>query len=250
VDETGFPGEIAVVIPAAGSGSRLGGHRKQFRELGGKPVIVQTLLVFERHPAIQHIVVAAPEAAVKALQQEFKRVGISKLERVVAGGSTRQESVRAAVEALPPLVDLVLVHDAVRPFVRLAQITRVLDAAKEVGAAAPAIPVSDTVRRSLNGFFAETVDREDLLRMQTPQAFTRAILERANEIADREGLEATDEVGLVQRSGVAVRCVDGSNDNVKITTPDDWDRALEFWPMWEKVLRTEDAARDVSGIAS
>jgi 2-C-methyl-D-erythritol 4-phosphate cytidylyltransferase len=251
VEEPGFPSEIAVIIPAAGSGSRLGGHRKQFRELGGKPVIVQTLLVFERHPAIQHIVVAAPETAVKALQQEFKRVGISKLERVVAGGSTRQESVRAAVEALPPLVDLVMVHDAVRPFVRLSQITRVLDAARQAGAAAPAIPVSDTVRRSLNGFFAETVDREGLLRMQTPQAFGRAVLARAHELADEEGYEATDEVGLVQRSGVAVRWVEGSNDNVKITTPDDWDRALEFWPMWEKVLRLEGDARDVvSGIGS
>lgn len=206
---------------------------------------MQTLLVFERHPEVHHIVVAAPEDAVKPLQQEFRRVGITKLERVVAGGSTRQESVFRALAALPPLVDVVLVHDAVRPFVRVSQVSDVIGAAREYGAAAPAIPVTDTVRRSGDGFFGDTVDRSGLQRMQTPQGFRRSLLLEAHRLASEGGLDATDDVGLAQHAGAPVRVVDGSSDNVKITNPDDWERATDFWPMWEKVLRLESGARGV-----
>ncbi|NNE70370.1 MAG: 2-C-methyl-D-erythritol 4-phosphate cytidylyltransferase [Rhodothermales bacterium] len=229
---------MAVIIPAAGSGTRLGGHRKQFRDLGGKPVIVQTLLAFERHPEIHQIIVVAPESAAKPLSHEFRQVGISKLERVVPGGSTRQESVLAGIEALPPLVELVLVHDAVRPFVRQSQITAVIEAVKRTGAAAPAIEVVDTLRRASGGVFGETVDRSGLFRMQTPQGFSRELLTRAH-TQESDLRDATDDVGLVQRLGESVALVAGSSDNIKITTPDDWERATGFWPTWESVLSRE-----------
>lgn len=244
--ESGLPGEIAVIVPAAGSGSRLGGHRKQFRELGGKPVIVQTLLAFERHPEIHQIVVVAPEGAVRPLKEEFRRVGISKLERVVAGGETRQQSVRAGIEALPPLVELVLVHDAVRPFIRQSQISAVIQAAKQFGAAAPAIPVVDTVRRVADRVFGETVDRTDLVRMQTPQGFSREILTRAHAQPEDEISGATDDVGMVMGLGEQVHLVEGTIDNVKITTPDDWERALNYWPVWGSVLSRESVDGELS----
>jgi 2-C-methyl-D-erythritol 4-phosphate cytidylyltransferase len=246
VHESGLPGEIAVIVPAAGSGSRLGGHRKQFRELGGKPVIVQTLLAFERHPEIHQIIVVAPEGAVRPLKEEFRRVGISKLERVVAGGETRQESVRAGIEALPPLVELVLVHDAVRPFIRQSQISSVIQAVKQYGAAAPAIAVVDTVRRVADGVFGATVERDDLVRMQTPQGFSREILTSAHSRPEDEILNATDDVGLVMDVGQQVYLVEGSIDNVKITTPDDWDRAMNYWPVWSSVLSRESVDGELS----
>lgn len=233
-------------MPAAGSGSRLGGHRKQFRELGGKPVIVQTLLAFERHPEIHQIVVVAPEGAVRPLKEEFRRVGISKLERVVAGGSTRQESVRAGIDALPPLVELVLVHDAVRPFVRQSQISAVIQAVKQYGAAAPAISVVDTVRRVADGVFGATVDRTGLVRMQTPQGFSRDVLTRAHSRLDDEILNATDDVAMVMGLGEQVYLVDGTIDNVKITTPDDWERAMNYWSVWSSVLSREGVDGELS----
>ncbi len=209
-------------------------------------MIVQTLLAFERHPEIHQIIVVAPEGAVRPLKEEFRRVGISKLERVVAGGSTRQESVRAGIEALPPLVELVLVHDAVRPFVRQSQISSVIQAVKQYGAAAPAVPVVDTVRRVADGVFGDAVDRTGLVRMQTPQGFSRDVLTRAHSRPEDEILNATDDVALVMGLGEQVYLVDGTMDNVKITTPDDWERAMNYWPVWDSVLSREGVDGELS----
>ncbi len=238
-------GEVAVLVPAAGSGRRLGGPRKQFRELGGKPVLVQTLFVFERHPSVQHIIVATPAEAVRPLRQELRRVGVTKLRAVVPGGETRQESVLAALEAVPEDVDVILVHDAVRPFVRLSLVTDVIEAARAHGAAAPAVPVADTLRRATDGWFGETVARDGLWRMQTPQAFRREWLYEAHGRAREDEIDATDDVELVRRLGLDVVLVAGSEDNSKITTPDDWERATSFWPIWEGILRLDDPDRHV-----
>jgi 2-C-methyl-D-erythritol 4-phosphate cytidylyltransferase len=237
--------EVAVVLPAAGSGTRLGGRRKQFRELGGRPLLVQTLLVFERHPMVDHIVVATPEDAVEPLRHELRHVGITKMRGVVPGGATRQESVAAAIDAVPDAVDVVLVHDAVRPFVRLSLVTALIEAVRTSGAAAPALEVADTLRRAKDGVFGETMEREDVFRMQTPQGFRRDWIARAHRLAAAQGWLATDDVDLVQRSGNTVSLIPGSGDNVKITTPDDWERAVLFWPLWEQALRMEEQARRV-----
>ena len=213
--------------------------------LGEKPVLVQTLNVFERHPEVHHIIVATPAEAVRPLRQELRRVGITKLKSVVSGGTTRQDSVAAALAACPDSVGIVLVHDAVRPFVRLSQVSEVIKAARTHGAGALAIPMVDTLRRGAVGFFEETVDREDLMRMQTPQGFRRDWFSEAHQKALELKQSATDDVDLVQQLGYSVLIVEGGELNVKITTPEDWERAIYFWPMWEKILHLEASERQV-----
>lgn len=237
-------GQVAVIIPAAGQGTRLGGHRKQFRVLGGKSVLVQTLLVFERHARVDHIVVATPPDAVEPLSDELRRVGISKLFDVVAGGDSRQASVRAALSALPEEVDVVLIHDAVRPFVRMSSVEQVIEKTRQTGAASLALAISDTVRRieAIDGEmrFGDTVPREELVRVQTPQGFRKDWLVEAHGKAVSGKWEATDDVHLVQKLGHAVVPVPGSIMNMKITTPEDWEAALRYWPEWEHVLAGEE----------
>ncbi len=225
---------VAVIIPAAGEGKRLGGHRKQFRALGGLSVLEQTVMVFERHPDIDHVVVATPADAVTLLDQELRRIGTTKLWCVVEGGASRQESVYRALVSIPDHVDVVLVHDAVRPFVSPHAITELVRSVQSEGAAALAIPVSDTLRRASNDVFGETVPRVGMYRMQTPQGFRRQWFREAHEKARAEGLEWTDDVALIQWAGRNVHCVPGSAENVKITTPSDWERAQRMWPLWER----------------
>ena len=229
-------GQVAVLIPAAGEGTRLGGRRKQFRRLGGEPLLVQTLRVFERHPAVDHLLVAVPREATEALEAELRRVGLSKLTTVVAGGLTRQESVRAALAVVPPAVDVVLVHDAVRPFVEARHLEAVIQAVRTQGAAALALPVVDTMRYGVKAGFGETVSRDDLYRMQTPQGFRRDWFEAAHTAAGQQHIQATDDVELVQRLGRQVQIVLGSPRNIKITTPEDWELAQLLWPHWEASL--------------
>jgi 2-C-methyl-D-erythritol 4-phosphate cytidylyltransferase len=227
--------EVAVLVPAAGRGSRLGGRRKQFRPLGDQPVLVQTLLAFERHPGVGHLVVAAPNEEVREVSDRLQAEGLGKLTAVVGGGDSRQASVRKALRAVPAPVEVVLVHDAVRPFLPAGRITAVVEAVRAEGAAALALPVADTLRRAADDAFGETVSRDGLYRMQTPQGFRRAWLEaahrRAKAAPDGEPA-ATDDVELVQRSGREVATVRGTPENFKITTPGDWDLARQLWPRW------------------
>lgn len=236
--------KVAVIIPAAGQGTRLGGHRKQFRVLGGKSVLVQTLLVFERHRAVDHIIVATPSDAVEPLDAELRRVGIDKLLQVVEGGDSRQESVHKALAAVPDNVDVVLIHDAVRPFVRMSSVAAVIKETREAGAASLALPITDTVRkiRRAEGrvVFGRTVPREELVRVQTPQGFRADWIREAHRAAAEEGWEATDDVDLVQRLGHPVVPVSGSSMNIKITTPEDWTAALRYWPEWEGIMQAEE----------
>ncbi len=229
--------EVAVLLPAAGSGTRMGGAKKQFRLLGGKPLLVQTLLVFEQHPAVDILVVAAPEAERATLEEALREAGLAKLHAVVAGGATRQDSVAAALGALPESVAVVLVHDAVRPFVEEKQLNAVIEVARTEGAAALALPLADTLRRGADGLFGETLSRAGLYRMQTPQGFRRDWFEAAHAEAARTGHQATDDVALVQHLGHPVRIIEGSADNFKITTPEDWRRALRLWESRSKEAR-------------
>ncbi|NBB75012.1 MAG: 2-C-methyl-D-erythritol 4-phosphate cytidylyltransferase [Bacteroidetes bacterium] len=228
--------DVAVLVPAAGQGTRLGGRRKQFRTLGGQPLLVQTLLAFERHPAVDHLVVAAPSDHVRETSDGLQEAGITKLTAVVSGGASRQDSVRLALRAAPASVGVILVHDAVRPFIGPAAIRAVVDAVRTHGAAALATPVADTLRKVSGDVFGETVSRSHLFRMQTPQGARRPLFEAAHRTAARDGLTATDDVELVQHLGHDVHVVAGSTRNFKITTPDDWDLAKQRWPHWaEKV---------------
>ena len=229
---------VAVVIPAAGLGRRLGGpRRKQFRLLGGKPVLLRTLEVFARHPRVERIVVALPADVEVYVQEQIARESLEAEVEFTGGGSTRQASVsRALARITPANPDMpVLVHDAVRPFVRQVDIDRVLQAIQEAGAAALAIPVADTLRKVDDGWFEKTISREGVFRMQTPQGARYRLLKEAFVRAESRGIEATDEVALLQEAGMRVRWVPGTPFNIKITTPEDWTFAEHFWPCWEQL---------------
>ncbi len=247
-------GKVAIIVPAAGRGSRLGGERKQFRTLGGASVLVRTLEVFEQHPAVAALVVAGPPDDVLTLREDLRAHRLAKLHAVVEGGATRQASVGRGLGALPAETEIVLVHDAVRPFLPADRLHAVIAAVRAHGAAALAVPMADTVRRSEAGraeaesgeamlgeaMLGETVPRDDLWRMQTPQAFRTDWLRDAHAAAERERRTGTDEVALVQRLGHAVRLVEGSALTFKITTPADWVLAQALWPVWSGELMMEE----------
>ncbi len=234
MEDTPPASEVAVLVPAAGQGRRLGGERKQFRTLGGEPLLVQTLRVFEQHPQVDHVVVAAPaeQSGLRETSELLHEAGLRKVIVLVEGGDSRQASVRRALRAVPAPADIVLVHDAVRPFVAPGAISRLIDAVCAHGAAALAIPVADTLREMDEDCFGATVPRSGLYRMQTPQGFRRAWLETAHHRALDSEVAATDDVELVQQAGHAVHYVEGSAHNFKITTSADWVMAQSLWADW------------------
>lgn len=231
-DYSAHPDDVAVLVPAAGQGRRLGGTPKQFRDLGERSLLIQVLLLFEQHPAVRHVIVAAPPEQVEDVSDRLRAEGLSALTAVVSGGEHRQDSVRHALRAVPDPVEVVLVHDVARPFVTATQVNTVVQTVRTEGAAALAVPVADTLRRGDGEIFGDTVSRTDLYRMQTPQGARRAWLEEAHRRAAADSVVATDDVALVQRIGHDVHLVRGSRRNFKITTPDDWTLARQLWPAW------------------
>jgi 2-C-methyl-D-erythritol 4-phosphate cytidylyltransferase len=215
----------------------MGGPRKQFRLLGGQSLLVQTLRLFEEVPDVGYIVVAAPEDAVPGLEAALYEAGLKRPVVVVQGGATRQASVGLALATVPDSAGVILVHDAVRPFVTVAQVEAVIASVRMYGAAALAVPVTDTVRRGREGCFEETLSRTGLYRMQTPQGSRRSWLLDAYAAAAEQGTEATDDVELVQRLGHPVHIVEGSAYTVKITTSADWEMARLIWPSWAEWRR-------------
>jgi 2-C-methyl-D-erythritol 4-phosphate cytidylyltransferase len=218
--------DVAAVIPAGGTGTRLGRRTpKQFLTIGGVPILAATVRHFTSHPAVSTVIVAAPPAllgrAQRLLTPHPRRVRLA----VVAGGAERQESVSHALAAVGPTVDIVVVHDAVRPFISRQLIDAVVRAAIETGAAICALPMADTVKRVHGEFVETTIDRSTLWTVQTPQAFRPDILREAHDKARRDGIVGTDDAMLVERLGHPVRVVRGSDANVKITTPEDLRRA-------------------------
>ncbi|MCF8061810.1 MAG: 2-C-methyl-D-erythritol 4-phosphate cytidylyltransferase [Deltaproteobacteria bacterium] len=218
-------GSAAAVIPAAGAGVRMGAERpKQFLLLDGKPILTVTLEAFERCPVIDSVVLVVPGDVVPACEREIvQRHGLTKVRRVVPGGARRQDSVRLGVEACPVGCDLVVVHDGVRPLVRSDLIERTVAAARDCGAAIAALPARDTVKQVRDGTWVErTLDRRSLWLVQTPQAFLRADLLEVHRRAVNEGWEEMpDDASLLERAGLSVRVVDGAEDNIKVTTPND-----------------------------
>jgi len=222
----------AVIVPAAGSGRRLGGVRKAYLELAGEPLLVWALRPFLAHPAIEWAVVALP--AEDAAEPPSWLVLLDPRVRVVAGGAERTDSVRAALAAVPPECDVVLVHDAARPLVTGDVVERVLAAVSAGTSAIAAVPVEDTVKEvEPDGGIARTLERGRLWRAQTPQAFPRALLAEAHRSALADGVVATDDAALVERLGARVIAVQGSPENFKVTGPLDL-------PLAEAILRRRD----------
>jgi 2-C-methyl-D-erythritol 4-phosphate cytidylyltransferase / 2-C-methyl-D-erythritol 2,4-cyclodiphosphate synthase len=213
---------VAAVVPAAGRGERFGaGGPKALIPLRGRPLVEYALAALHAAPAIEAIVVAAPADAVHTITDAARRAAGAKLTAVVPGGPDRQASVANALAALPAGPDVVLVHDGARPFVPVSLIDAVAAAAAEDGAATAAVPMDETVKRSSEGWVRGTVDRAGLFRVQTPQAFRRALLEEAHREAERAGFRGTDDAALVERLGRPVRLVPGAPHNLKVTVPAD-----------------------------
>jgi 2-C-methyl-D-erythritol 4-phosphate cytidylyltransferase len=214
--------DVVVLIPAGGVGLRLGLRTpKQFLRIGRGAILATTLRHFTRHPAVRAVVIAAPAAHLartRALTAQLRgRVTVD----VVEGGATRQESVWRALQAAPADAPIVLVHDAVRPFITPTLIDAIRVGAEAHGAVLCALPIVETVKRVVDGVVESTLDRSTLWAVQTPQGFRAALLREAHEKAIRDGIVGTDDAMLVERLGHPVRVVPGLAVNVKITTPAD-----------------------------
>ena len=224
---------IAAILPAAGLSTRMGAETpKQFLELDGVPMVLFTLRRLATCEAITDFFIATRAEEVASLSERVAREQLSRPVRVVRGGGSRQESVSNALAEVPPDTEIVLVHDAVRPFVTRDQIERVITEARARGAAILGIPAMDTVkevkRASLPGDVAlitATIPRERIVLAQTPQGFRFVLLKEAFARAQQDGVIASDEAGLVERLGHDVHVVLGSERNIKITHPADMDLA-------------------------
>lgn len=209
------------IIPAAGIGARMEADRaKQMLELAGVPLLVHTLRRFQACPVVDQVVLVLQPALTTEVLNLVSRHGLSKVARVVGGGAERQDSVYRGLQVIKPEdTGIVVVHDAVRPFVHPEEISAVIERAQTTGAALMALAATDTIKQVKSGRVERTLDRRRIYYAQTPQAFRYEILKQAFEKAYAEGFMATDESQLVERSGNHVSIVEGSPINIKITRP-------------------------------
>jgi 2-C-methyl-D-erythritol 4-phosphate cytidylyltransferase len=220
-----------VVVPAGGRGVRMG-SKKQGLPVFGRPILRWTLDVLEATPQVAGVVVAVPPEDVVSWRRRLR--GCRKLRAVVAGGTERQDSVARGLAAVPASVGWIAVHDGVRPCITPRLVAAVLEAARAHDAAIAALPVAETLKRGLGGWVKDTLDRDGIWTVQTPQAFRAHLLREAHRRAAAEGVLATDEASLVERLGVPVRLVPGLPGNVKITRPDDLPLARTLLRMRER----------------
>jgi len=196
---------------------------KQFLSLGGQPLVLHSLRVLQASPAVDEIILAVPQGEMEyCLREIVAKHHFTKVTKVVPGGAERQDSVRHALEAVHEEVDVVLVHDAVRPFVTERMVEQVVATARAKGAAIIALPMKDTVKQvGADQVIERTVDRAGLWLAQTPQAFRRDRLLAAHRKAHAEGVRATDDAYLMEWCGHSVSVVEGSGENIKVTRPED-----------------------------
>ncbi len=224
---------VTAILPAAGMGTRMGGETpKQFLELDGVPILLHTLRRLASCDAISEIILATRANEVRRMEELFRQEKFRQPIRVVKGGATRQESVAAALEHVGHDVELVAVHDAVRPFVTREQVSRVIEEARKCGAAILGIPAMDTVKEVKRSSLPQdvalitgTIPRERIVLAQTPQVFQTKLLKEAFAKAAADGVNASDESGLVERLGHDVHVVHGTERNIKITKPSDMELA-------------------------
>jgi 2-C-methyl-D-erythritol 4-phosphate cytidylyltransferase len=234
--------KVFVIIPAAGLGTRMSAASataqgkapsKQFIELEGEPILVHTLRKFAECDDIHQIIIAMRKAEADAFSPELQRQKFAKSITVVEGGEHRQQSVANALESIHAADDdLILVHDAVRPFVDAETIAGVIEAVKKYGAAIAGVPAIDTIKRvertADGALITATIPREHIVQAQTPQGFRFSLLKKAFADAAADGFLGTDEASLLERAGQTVHVVMGSARNIKITTPSDLELAEFF----------------------
>ncbi len=213
----------SVIIPAAGFGERMGATiGKQFLLLNEKPILVHTLERFEQCAEIHEIIVATQRSSFSIIEEMKKKYSLTKLRSPVEGGERRQDSIANALKLVDPSAEMVSVHDAVRPFVHLKEISQSIETARYFGASIVAVRAKDTIKQaSTDGRVEKTLNRSSLWSVQTPQTFQRQILLDAYEFAAKNNITATDDSYLVERIGISPIIVEGSYENIKITTPDD-----------------------------
>jgi len=233
---------IVAILPAAGLGTRMGADTpKQFLELDGVPIVILSLRRIASCPLITDIIVAARGEVVERLDARIRQEKFKQSVRVVKGADSRQGSVGQALQHVPMDTEIILVHDAVRPFVTVDQITRVIEEARRCKAAILGIPAMDTVKEVKRASLPEdvalitaTVPRERVVLAQTPQAFDASLLKEAFARAEADGVSASDEAGLIERLGHDVHVVLGSERNIKITKPSDMDLARFYLQAQQK----------------
>lgn len=213
------PPNCSAVVVAAGSARRMEGIDKVLAPLGEMPVLVHTLYAFQDCPAVGEIVVVTREDLLVEVGRLCREFALDKVRKVIVGGAERIHSVQAGLREVDPEAELIAIHDGARPLVTQDVIERAVEVAARSGAAAPAIPVVDTIKRWEGGLGVETVDRSCLRAVQTPQVFEAGLIRAAIQKALEDGELLTDDCGAVERLGKKVTLTEGSRENMKITTP-------------------------------
>lgn len=223
---------VRAIIVAGGKGRRMGGEiPKQYQTLAGRPLISHTLGIFQSHPKIDSIaLVINPDSLEFCHSKILGEKEFTKVDKVVVGGRERSDSVRNGLFETSDETDgIVLVHDAVRPFVSACLIDRIIAALDDNDAVVPCLPIVDSVKKVIDGRIKGSLDRNELYRTQTPQGFLRSVLEAAY----RGSENSTDDASLVERIGVEIISVEGEERNIKMTKPEDW--------LWAKILLCGDS---------
>lgn len=212
------------VIVAAGNSTRMGEEcgSKQFIEINGIPVLVRTVTSFENAETVDEIIIVTKEEHIISVADLVKSFGFKKVSSIAKGGSTRQKSVEAGLSSIAPETEYVCIHDGARPFITPEDIDRVNEAAYKYAAAAIGVKLKDTIKMIDNdGFIINTVDRSTLYAIQTPQSFSVNILFSSLALANKQGKDFTDDCQLIENAGGKVFMIEGSYDNIKITTVED-----------------------------
>ena len=225
--------EIGIVIPAAGQGRRMGaGYNKQFLSLMGEPILAHTVRIFQESKYVSEIVIVGAECDLHVIKELVNHYKFDKVVAISQGGAQRQDSVRAGVQALSTTIQRIVVHDGARPLLTLQEFHRFLGETDNFSAAIMGIQLKDTVKRvDISGKVLETPPREWLRAVQTPQIFDRVMLEKAHHKAASMGYYGTDDAALIEWMGYPVQMIEGSQENIKVTTPDD------LW-LAERILST------------
>lgn len=222
--ENPFPSEkTAAIIPCGGKGTRMKiDFNKIFLAIEDKPVISYTLDVFENCPLISEVIIPAAENDIQLLNDVISDFGYKKVKAIVRGGKTRQESIENALKSVSSDIDFVAVHDGARPLLSETVLSKTVETAIRFGAAATGIMAKDTLKTVKNGKLIATVDRSSTALIQTPQVFRKDILVEAYKNARENGIEVTDDTSLFENTDIEIAFVEGSPENIKLTTPDDY----------------------------
>jgi len=216
------------VIAAAGTSQRCEGEDKLFFSINDKPVVAYTIEAFENCKLINDIIVVTREDRVNDITKLCEQYRFSKVSSVINGGQTRLESVLSGIRATSRNTRLIAIHDGARPCISVDVIEKTIHKADKGGAAAPAVAIASTIKKIKDGIIVQTVDRENLYEIQTPQIFRAELIKAALEKAQKKSIEITDDCMAVEMLGMLVHVVDGSRRNIKITTNEDFGIAEAF----------------------